>query len=327
MSKPYLAAKYLYAKALGHLKPVWSIAPEYLQLDVNSGKCNNRCVYCNVNPDAAYATKPRDMPTSIYRDALKATRPFRHILRGVACWMNGDPILEPRLDEMHNQVAQHGYYGIVDSNGTIPSRAENLMHPAVRTIRISLSAHTPELYRIVHGADHYHQVQETLEYLRSHIRPYQRLYINHMICRQNKDHVQDFLEQFTDYTIQLFPLHTSPLQQNSLDNLANFEKTTRVHPDGTQTDMHASIRRDRPCQCWNLQGIGPDGEIMHCIDYPAEYNYGTIYDRSLQEAWRKRNQAGVQHPLCPECNLLFPEWRDAIDLGKRWRQLRNGGVK
>lgn len=322
MNKPYLAAKYLYAKALGHLKPVFSIAPEYLQLDVNSGKCNNRCVYCNVHPEAAYATEPRDMPDTVFNDALAATRSIRHILRGVACWMNGDPILEHRLDQMHDTVSHHGYYGIVDSNGTIPERAPALMHPAVRTIRISLSAHTPELYRKVHGTDYFQQVLETLEYLRDNIRPHQRLYINHMICRQNKDHVQDFLEAFSDYTIQLFPLHSSPLQQNSIDNMTAVEKTIRVNPDGTTEDMHAQIRRTQPCQCWNLQGIGPNGEIMHCIDYPAEYNYGTIYDHSLLEAWHKRNQIGVQHPLCHECSLLFPEWRDAENLTERWRELR-----
>jgi len=322
MSKPYLVGKYLYAKALSRFKPVWSVGPEYLQLDTNSGKCNNRCIYCNVHPEAAYGTEPRDMPAAVFHDALAATHSFRHILRGVACWMNGDPILEPRLDEMHDAVRRHGYYGIVDSNGTIPSRVESLMHPAVRTIRISLSAHTPELYRLIHGTDSYEKVLETLKYIRAFKQPHQRLYINHMVCRQNVDHIQDFLETFKKYTVQLFPLHSSPLQQNSLDNLAAVEKTTRVHPDGTIDDMHAKPRRHMPCQCWNMLGIGPGGEIMHCIDYPAEYNYGTIYDRPLLEAWNKRNAVGVQHPLCQECSLLFPEWRDAEDLEERWRQLR-----
>jgi len=321
LNKIYLGGKYLYAKLLDHFKPVWSVAPEYLQLDVNSGKCNNRCVYCNVNPDAAYSTKPQDMPMPVFNDALMATRPFRHILRGVACWMNGDPIIEPRLDDMHEIVSNHGYYGIVDSNGTIPGRAPSLMHPAVRTIRISLSAHNRELYKEVHGTDNFDNVLITLRYLKDAKKSYQRLFINHMICKQNIDYVDDFLRKFKGYNIQLFPLHSSPLQTNSLNNLVDVSKTMRVNSDGSKVDMHAEIRRQQPCQCWNLMGIGPGGEIMHCVDYPADYNYGTIYDHSLIDAWRKRNRIGVQHPLCQECSLLFPEWRDADNLVERWKEL------
>jgi len=321
MNKLYLGGKYLYAKILGKYKSIWSIAPEYLQLDVNSGKCNNRCVYCNVNPDAAYSTEPQDMSLPVFNDALMATRSFRHILRGIACWMNGDPIIEPRLDDMHDTIHSHGYYGIVDSNGTIPGRAPSLMHPAVRTIRISLSAHNRELYREVHGTDNFDNVLITLRYLKDMKRPYQRLYINHMICKQNIDYVDNFLRKFKGYNIQLFPLHSSPLQQNSVDNLVDVSKTLRVNPDGSQVDMHAEIRRKQPCQCWNLMGIGPRGEIMHCVDYPADYNYGTIYDHSILDAWHKRNSIGVQHPLCQECSLLFPEWRDADNLVERWKEL------
>jgi len=321
MNKLYLGGKYAYAKILERFKPVWMVAPEYLQLDVNSGKCNNRCVYCNVNPDAAYRTKPQDMSMTVFNDALKATKSFRHILRGVACWMNGDPIIESRLDDMHDLVSEYGYYGIVDSNGTIPARVHALMHPAVRTIRISLSAHNRELYKTVHGTDNFNNVLYMLRYLKAFKKSYQRLFINHMICKQNIDYVNDFLKRFKGYSIQLFPLHSSPLQQNSVDNLVDVSKTIRVNPDSSQVDMHAEIRKKQPCQCWNLQGIGPNGEIMHCVDFPADYNYGTIYDHSLIDAWRKRNRIGVQHPLCQECSLLFPEWRDAKDLRKRWIEL------
>ncbi len=119
--------------------------------------------------------------------------------------------------------------------------------------------------------------------------------------------------------IQVFPLHSGPLQTASITSMSEtVQEPFRVYPDGRFEKMWDKIRGIKPCQCWDILGVGLRGEIMHCVDYPAEYNWGNIYDTDLKQAWKERNILGLEHELCKNCNLNLNKvtgTRDNASLG------------
>lgn len=282
----------------------WLNYPQNIQFNTQN-HCNLSCAYCNVKRDGAYKEKRGVMDESVFYDTIDMVKPYSKHVKGIALFMNGEPLLEDRFTEFTSYLMKHTpYYGIVDSNGTIPRRASRFLHPQIRKIRISLSAHDRELYKQVHGADKFNEVCETLRFLKKNRLSHQELYINHMVNKHNEIQLSLFLENFKEYTINVFPLHSSSLQTNSLKNISTTVKEPiQYRPDGSVIKLWDSVRGYKPCQCWDLLGIGLNGEIMHCVDYPAEYNYGTIYETEIKKAWDTRNRIGVKHELCRTCSL------------------------
>jgi len=280
--------------------PTWRIYPRTIQFDTMN-TCNLDCAYCNVKEGGAYKQPRGEMTPETFHKTLERLHPYRRLVEWIAPFMNGEPLLDKRFTYWCNQLQKHPYRGVVDSNGTLPDKAWKLLHPFLHVIRISLSAHTPELYKEIHGADKFDDVLHTLTILKENVEPHQTLFINHMVCKQNEDNLDEFIKKFRNYTIQVFPLHSSPLQQNSINNLSTLNEPYRVIDGKVWQRMWANLRK--PCQCWDMLGIGLNGELMHCVDYPAEYNYGNIHSTKIIDAWRQRNVQGPYHPLCLSCSL------------------------
>lgn len=284
-------------------KPTWHTFPRSIQLNTHN-YCNLACVYCNVKQDGAYKKPRGKMETKIFYNLLEALEPYSRYVEVISTFMNGEPLLEPRLEEFNDELLRHPYSNVLDSNGTLPDKAPLLIHPAVRTIRISLSADNPELYKKIHGVDYFNEVNETLEYLKKHKLRHQNLQINHMICKQNQHRLKHFIQKYRNYDITVFPLHSGPLQENSIKHDTDLLDEPQKYKDGrNRGSIWDRSLKYKPCQCWDLQGIGKHGEIMHCVDYPEEYNYGTIYNRDLKEAWQLKQRTYTTHELCRSCSL------------------------
>lgn len=289
--------------------PTWKIFPRCIQIDINNN-CNIACVYCNVKAGTSFGIKREIMNDKVFYDIILAIEPYKNYIESVALFMNGEPLLDKRLNRFHNYLMDYPYYGIIDSNGVLTEKADNLIHPFIQTIRISLSAHCRNLYDYIHGKDYFENVIETLEYINKNKLPYQNLFINHMICKENYKFLNQFISKFKGYNINLFPLHTGYLQDSSKEHEYRLiDENIMINEKGEIYYPYNIYRTFKKCQCWDLLGIGIHGEIMDCVDYPSTYNYGTIYETSIRKAWSLRLK-NVENRLCKWCNLYFNEWRN-----------------
>jgi wyosine [tRNA(Phe)-imidazoG37] synthetase (radical SAM superfamily) len=221
--------------------------------------------------------------------------------------MNGEPLLEKRLNSFSDYLIDYPYYGILDSNATTKSNLDSLIHPFINVIRISLSAHNKELYEKIHGFNMFNRVINNLHYIKENKLDYQYLQINHMICKYNYKYVDDFTDMFKGFNITLYPLHDGITQKSSkLSNVPNdkriINENINIYENGKKEKAWSRLNY-KGCQCWDLLGIGLHGEIMHCVDYPEYINYGTIYDRNIKEAWIEKINNNKYPNICKNCNL------------------------
>ena len=239
-----------------------------------------------------------------------------------AFFLDGEPLLDHRLPMFCDYATIHTQGKLlIDTNATNYAARERLIHPNLRQVRISLSAATRETYHKVHGADLYDKAVRTAEWFQENKHPTQELSFHYMINKYNEHEIPDFLEQWPDTLIKLFPLHQMPgIQQDSEDALTdkpewinttqNMQawKQTRpiyVYPDGTRE--RRVMRSYMTCQGMSFC-VQWNGLIRHCSDAPPKYNYGHIYKQDMLEAWQKRNKARATNPACIACNAKRPDW-------------------
>lgn len=91
------------------------------------GGCNFRCPYCH-NPDLVVpvAEDPQNPNGQYLLEILSYLETYRRLLEGV-CISGGEPLLEPRLDDLCRAIRSLGLEIKVDTNGSVPGQLETLV--------------------------------------------------------------------------------------------------------------------------------------------------------------------------------------------------------
>ena len=298
--------------------PRWVSGPTCVQLDTHN-YCNLSCLHCNVKQDGSFNLERGAMRDETY---IKVIEYFRDSRVDVATFMNGEPLMEPRLDYFNNLAGSISKSKIViDTNGTLYVHRYKLLNENIKTVRVTINSSDPDTYELIHGKRLMWEAIKTLEWVHDRKRKDVELAINHIVNKHNVHELGDFLDFFKGYTINVFPVHYGDTQISALKHKTDeIREFFRVTPGGhiSYPNREKEAMGD-PCQCFNILGIGQKGEIMQCVDFPATHNYGTIHDTDILTAWKDRIKNGLDNECCNNCSVRFDNWKEVLN---KWRKVR-----
>jgi len=292
--------------------PRWVMAPTCIQFDTHN-YCNLSCVHCNVKQEGSFNLDRGTMKDEVY---VKVLEYFRDSRINIATFMNGEPLMEPRLDYFNNLAGTISKSKvIIDTNGTLYEHRYKLLNENIKTVRVTINSHDEDIYEVIHGKRLLNDALSTFYWLYDNIKDDVKLSINHIVNKHNVDYVDDFLDVFKGYRINVFPVHYAESQTDSLEHktyelrelFSILENGNVVYPNRIKKAS------GEPCQCFNILGIGQKGEIQQCVDFPATNNYGTIYDTDIIDAWKERLKNKMDNECCNTCSLKFDTWKKVMD--------------
>lgn len=292
--------------------PIWVSRPSCIQFDTHN-YCNLSCLHCNVKQNGSFNLERGAMKDETY---IKILEYFRDSRVNVATFMNGEPLLEPRLDYFNNLAGSISKSKvIIDTNGTLYEHRYKLLNENIKTVRITINSSDPDTYELIHGKRLMWKAIKTLEWVHDRKRKDMELAINHIVNKHNVHELEEFLDFFKGYIINVFPVHYGDTQISALEHKTDqIKEFFRVSPDGNVSYPNREKEAiGEPCQCFNILGIGQKGEIMQCVDFPATHNYGNIHDTDILTAWKKRIKNGMDNECCNNCSVRFDSWRKIMN--------------
>ena len=293
-------------------EPEWSRNPTSIQLDTHN-YCNLSCIHCNVKAKGSYNLDRGVMSDETY---IKVIKYFKDSKIDVAPFMNGEPLLEKRLNYFMDLAGEISRSKIVlDTNGTLYDERYKLLNKHIKTIRVTVNSYKPETYKLIHGKDEFDNVLKMLLWLNKRLDKKVNLSINHIVNKYNVHELDIFLHTFRDFNVNVFPVHTGLYQTQSNEVKAeSLQEFFRKDKKGKITYPNQIKNKNfEPCQCWGTLGIGQGGEILQCVDYPSKYNYGNIHDEDILDAWDNRNKNRMNNPCCRNCSNKFKDYKEIFD--------------
>ena len=291
--------------------PRWVDRPTCIQFDTHN-YCNLSCLHCNVKQEGSFNLNRGSMKYETYVHVLGY---FKNSRIDVATFMNGEPLLEPRLDYFNDLAGSISRSKIIlDTNGTLYEHRHKLLHKNLKTVRVTINSCDPDIYELIHGKRLLFEALKTLVFLGENKRKDMELSINHIVNKHNIHELKEFLHAFKGYNINVFPVHYGDSQIDSMKHKTDeIKELFRITEHGEIIyPNRIKLALGEPCQCFNILGIGQKGEIMQCVDFPAKYNYGNVHDTDILIAWKERLKNGMDNECCNSCSLRFDNWKEVM---------------
>jgi MoaA/NifB/PqqE/SkfB family radical SAM enzyme len=253
------------------------------------------------------------MPTDMLETVIKYWN--KHRIWAIAPFMNGEYLLDERGQTTNNLIQQHTKaITIVDTNGSEWRNRQLLVHPNLKIVRFTISAATKETYKQVHGVDRFDDAVKTFRWFLKNRLPQQQVMLHYIVNKHNEHEIEDYIQMFKGTKIRIFALHDDGKHQKASQNAwgkTEYHPPIIIEPNGKRHFEYP--HKNMPCQCWDILGIGPHGEIMQCVDFPYKFNYGNVADTDMMTAWKKRLENKMDNECCNGCNLRVSNWRKIID--------------
>jgi len=290
-----------------HGKPLWLKHPLTLQFDTQT-RCNLRCIYCN--PQNSYIRKHGVLPLSTFNRVLQYVKRKRWVISYVMLYMNGEPLLESRLNTLaFNVHAVLGVKVIVFTNGSVTEHRNLLVSEYIDEVHFTVSAASRSTYLKVHGKDLFDETLKNVVWFRRNKMPNQEIIINFIQCKENVGELEDWKRLFKDYKHEIRPLHESKTQVQS-SKAADAVKLKSQWRSSSNSGFHSkNYSNKRPCPTFSGLHVSYDGKVMHCCDADYRFNYGSVLERDIEEMWREKVAAGVNCEACAGCTLKSDGWR------------------
>jgi hypothetical protein len=321
----------------------WSEYPMTVQIDTNNF-CGQKysnigpCVYCQPQDEVMrgvckYVEMPFEYIEWIQKDIAKN---MPRLYRGgfppvqfVADFLRGDCQNELRLHEilkMQKQVAPW----LPTQVFTCASKPENMglfNDKNLDWVCVTLSAHTPEIYRQVHHGDRFEYVLKSLDYLSDHAPSSQWLEVHYVVNKFNFAYIKDWYdfigERYPRFRRIISPLVQSPTNKPSRfamgDLSLEMQEQAIAKATGAGFWSHESTGLKQPCVLWGNFSVTSEGYVLQCCNWAEQtlFNYGNIRDyisegRSLKDAWLERLANKQNNILCRGCNLKHPNYRERL---------------
>ena len=292
-----------------HGRPLWAVQPQSLQIDTQTA-CSLRCKYCN--PQGCYVQNlsQKILPMSSIDSLLEALHEQKVFINYVRPWMNGDPLLEPRLKEINAKIKKElGSRIDIFTNGVAYDNRHLLHDKNINDIRFTISAANEELYNIVHGRPKFSDALKTLDWVTRHKYFYQRLWINFVLFDENAHNLAEWKKMFENYRQDVRCLHLGESRKQS-KNLSDFDVELQ---NRREAFFERLDREERPCSCFGNMAISCEGNMLLCCDVDYKFNWGHVEEIDVMEAYRKRLDVGLDHTACRDCNQKNPHWKELFE--------------
>jgi MoaA/NifB/PqqE/SkfB family radical SAM enzyme len=243
---------------------------------------------------------------------LKYVKDKRWWIDYVAPFMNGDPLLEPRLPVIAKMIKKYLNAKVnVFTNAALYENRHLLRDRNIDIVHCTVSAATRETYRQVHGRDCFNDAVKTVRWLSKKKRLNQYIIMVYVLNSRNFHELEQWKSLFRGFKQIVRPLFDAgdvkPQSKQAEGNRAFEEYLAKA----SQTVFPSNLQySNRPCPCWESLNISYKGELMQCMDLPYELNGGSVFDVDIEEFWLDRNRRGLDCDGCRECKMKNPNWRN-----------------
>lgn len=314
----------------------WERFPQVIQIDTNNHCgppfCGVLCNYCYPQwkikrGESRYAV----LPTSAIELTLdQVSRYGKEEMDLIDFFLNGDGFTEPRLPEL-NKYAKRVCPDAVTQTFTNGIRWQNYEAAlSLDRVAFTISAHTPELYRIVHGGDHFDDALKGLRLVLDNRRRGQKVEVHMVLTRDNFLYAgawwQFFGREYPDAARIISPLVGSYANQPSRDaagGLSLEEMETQVISVAGESGRmwtRELIPDEKPCVLWDNISVDVGGWVLQCCNWapPMEVSYGNVLTMeekgfTLKDMWRERLNNRMCNQLCESCNMKHPDWKHRVN--------------
>lgn len=294
--------------------PTW-LKPTCLQLDTQTA-CSLKCDYCN--PQNCFLQeknflgqkKGGKMEMSVIDRVLETLRKEKVFINYARPFMNGDPLLEPRLYTITQKIKDAlGCRIDVFTNGVEYKNRMILKNPYLNDIRFTISASYWVLYQKVHGRNRFADAVRTLKWVDENKKWYQRIWVNFVLYDKNAHDLPYWRKMFAKYRQDVRPLHEGGDREKS-GNLDDFAEELARRREEAKRQL---IAQNRPCNCFANMSISYEGKLLQCCDVSYEHNWGHVEEIDLMETWNKRLDMGLNHKGCQNCSQRNPNWKELFE--------------
>lgn len=265
--------------------------PKQIQIEV-SNICNHSCSFC------AYTTMQRKKEFMTGEMFTKtANEAYKLGAREIGLFAGAEPLTCKNLDEYIKECKEIGYeYQYISTNGSIgdESTFKKLIDAGLNSIKFSVNAGNKEVYKKVHGRDHFDRVIKNIKYVSQYRRENDIkmfLGVSFVGMPETKDTFPELQDTIGEY----------------VDEMIYYEASNQ---SGQMPELPMPPYRE--CHLpFNKAHISLEGYLKACCnDYE---NYLTIADlkkMSLLEAWhsdifkdlrRKHLDDDLDGTLCGNC--------------------------
>jgi MoaA/NifB/PqqE/SkfB family radical SAM enzyme len=320
----------------------WQSFPQVIQIDTNNHCgptfCGIKCVYCYpqwkiADEKRRYTTMPTEYIELILRQIAKYGKSEMDL---VDFFLNGDGFTEPRLPDLnhYSKVMLPDSKTQTFTNGIKWQNYEAAL--PLDSVCFTISAHTPELYKTVHGGDHFADALKGLSLVVDNRRPGQTVEVHCVLNKYNFLYAKQwwgfFGREYPEVTRVISPLVGSYDNQPSTDSaegltLEDMEGEV-IHVAGETGRMWTRdlIPDEKPCVLWDNMSVDVEGWVLQCCNWapPKESSYGNVFTMeregvTLKDMWLRRLENRMNNRLCESCNMK------SSDCGKRMDAMKVGG--
>ncbi len=222
---------------------------------------------------------------------------------------SGDPLLEKRMPKILQMIKDYCHARTtIYTNGAFLDGRRILLDPNLDEVHFTISAATPETYARVHGRPFFSNAVGTVRWLENRRREALRILIHFVIVDDNFHEIEEWKQLFEGFEQVISPIVKN--QDLQVSEKYNTHSIQEQHERGTfKGDMGGM-----PCVLYNNLTIDWMGRYLQCCTFydPSHWNYGTVHEKTVDEAWAERQANRLHNPICDSCNLKNKNYRSII---------------
>ena len=308
---------------LGSALPL--LQPYVLLVDPSS-LCNLRCKWCPSGYDQMIAETKRAqqiMPFDLFETIVRQAAEFGDPLRVLRLDKGGEPLVNPRFEEMVELAKSSGCFLRIDTttNGLLltPDRNRKLVHAGIDQINISVNGVSAEqMYRHTGRQVDFQAYVRNIRDLCEH-RGNCTVYIKSIQDVLSEQEQEEFFRLFGDIADRVYLERLSPawpdfdvsLSGYSFEDIGNYGQP---------------IENRKVCPyIFYIMVINSDGTVSTCVgDWKHHQIVGDIHTESLKEIWQGEQQRNYQFAhlqgqkyrleMCRVCQVITHGCYDNIDV-------------
>lgn len=255
-----------------------------------SNACNLNCSFCMY---AKGLKKNRDiLPWKTYYNLITELKILG--VRSITFTGGGEPLMNPRFNDMVSEAHSVGFEIGLITNGTLLDRVENLNY--FKFIRISLDAYDKKSYEKIKGKDLFNKVIKNI--IRVTKRKVTDIGISYVVCEDNVNGIEEIQEILSGIGIKYIQFKPAWI------NGGKFELPEGISGDKTIITDRYIAKNNLPCLIAGLIGIvGADSKVYFCCQYRLNKKFclGSLEEESFASLWKKRKNIVPDISKCPQC--------------------------
>jgi len=289
----------------------YSYFPKFLHIETVS-TCNARCIMC---PVEEWERASKLMSDELYDKILKEMEPFAHWMEMVTVHLDGEPLIDKKLESRVRTLKQIGIRkATISSNASLmtPKRAEAILRSGMDEVTFSIDGATKKTFELIRkGLDYDECISNVISFisLRNELAPEVPVRTRMTIMEENAGEFDLFREFWQGH---MGPLDTAYGRLSH--NWARGSKNYNLPETQDKSALNASA-----CpSLWSSMTVLCDGRVpLCCIDFNASEELGNVHDSTMQSIWQggvlerlrdgHLNEGRSSLSMCVDCNA----WDDS----------------